>query len=371
MKKLPLIIFLLTSALYGATGDIRIQQRSAAGSWPDVVFNTANNRILGTNATGVPSLVTVGTGLGLASGTLTNAGVTSAIGTANQITASAGTGAVTFSLPTAVVGVNSFTAETTTNLTLAGGSSGLRATLGQGASGILTLDSATANFEVSVNFKSTASSADRGMTLFVANNAATQFSLNSSNQATSGAAVAYGFVGTSATPSGTPNISFMKLMPTVNWGGTPGAGTFRALHIAVTETALPTGTNHLIAAYAGAAGTTEKFSVTNGGNLFAAGTLTATTLNLGGATVTDVLTATAALDFGSILAANSADLTISVTGAAVGMNVLPGLPADPDASLAFDWFVSATNVVTVRAHNVGSIAVDQVSKTFRATVVSF
>lgn len=100
--------------------------------------------------------------------------------------------------------------------------------------------------------------------------------------------------------------------------------------------------------------------------------ITALSLALsGGSAVVDIRTATAALDFGNILAAASADLTITVTGAAVGDNVLPGLPADPDASLAFDWIVTAANTVTVRAHNVGSIAVDQASKTFRATIIGF
>lgn len=56
------------------------------------------------------------------------------------------------------------------------------------------------------------------------------------------------------------------IAPTINYSNaTPGAGSYEALKIAVTETALPTGTNYLIRASAGAAGTTEKFSVTNAG----------------------------------------------------------------------------------------------------------
>lgn len=81
------------------------------------------------------------------------------------------------------------------------------------------------------------------------------------------------------------------------------------------------------------------------------------------------LTATAALDFGNILAASSADLTITVTGAAVGDAVILGPPAAPDASLTFLGFVSAADTVTVRAFNIGAVAVDQASMTFRATVL--
>lgn len=81
------------------------------------------------------------------------------------------------------------------------------------------------------------------------------------------------------------------------------------------------------------------------------------------------LTATDSLDFGNILAAASADLTITVTGAAVGDAVILGPPAAPDSSLTFLAFVSAADTVTVRAFNVGSLAVDQAAMTFRVTVI--
>lgn len=56
--------------------------------------------------------------------------------------------------------------------------------------------------------------------------------------------------------------------PTINYSaGTPGAGSYEALKIGVIETALPTGTNYLIRASAGSAGTTDKFTVDNAGNL--------------------------------------------------------------------------------------------------------
>jgi len=56
----------------------------------------------------------------------------------------------------------------------------------------------------------------------------------------------------------------IKINPVINYAS-GGTGSYNALRIAVTETALPSGANYLIHAAAGAAGTTEKFSVTNTG----------------------------------------------------------------------------------------------------------
>ena len=80
------------------------------------------------------------------------------------------------------------------------------------------------------------------------------------------------------------------------------------------------------------------------------------------------LTATGALDFASIAAAASADLTIAVAGAAVNDAVSVGLPAAPTAGLIFQGFVSAAGTVTVRATNITAGAVDAASATYRVTV---
>ena len=56
-------------------------------------------------------------------------------GTTNQVTVTNADTAVTLSLPTTIANVNSVTAQTTTNLTLTGGSTGASLVLGQGASG--------------------------------------------------------------------------------------------------------------------------------------------------------------------------------------------------------------------------------------------
>ncbi len=85
--------------------------------------------------------------------------------------------------------------------------------------------------------------------------------------------------------------------------------------------------------------------------------------------VAKVLTATAALDFPSIAAAASADLTVTVTNAAVNDGVILGLPAAPAAGLVFNGFVSAANTVTVRASNITAAPIDPASATYRVTVV--
>jgi hypothetical protein len=81
------------------------------------------------------------------------------------------------------------------------------------------------------------------------------------------------------------------------------------------------------------------------------------------------LTATATLDFPSTNAQLSADLTIAVTGAAVGNPVILGTPAAPDANSAFTAFVSASGVVTVRFHNYSSGAINPASGSFTVIVI--
>jgi len=85
-----------------------------------------------------------------------------------------------------------------------------------------------------------------------------------------------------------------------------------------------------------------------------------------------VLSATATLDFTSTLTlADSTDLTVTVTGAAVGDAVFIGLPAAPQANFTFMGFVSAADTVTVRAHNCSAGTLDPASATYRVTVVKF
>jgi hypothetical protein len=96
-----------------------------------------------------------------------------------------------------------------------------------------------------------------------------------------------------------------------------------------------------------------------------AGLATAASLNLGGATVTDILTATATLDFA---AADPSDLTITVTGAALGDAVSIGAQhGSVGSNNVFYGWVSAADTVTIR--KTGSA--DPASGTFRAVVWKF
>ena len=89
-----------------------------------------------------------------------------------------------------------------------------------------------------------------------------------------------------------------------------------------------------------------------------------------GATVTKILTATASLDFPSISAASQADLTITVTGAATGDEVIMALPAAPTAGLVFNAFVSAANTVTVRASNITGSPINPSAAPFGVIVIN-
>lgn len=104
------------------------------------------------------------------------------------------------------------------------------------------------------------------------------------------------------------------------------------------------------------------------------GNAAVTTGNLtigGGAAILKVLTNTATLDFGSTAPGAVTDLTITVTGAALGDVVILGVPNGSTVAAGdFTAWVSATNTVTVRFANnqlVGSL--DPASGTFRATVL--
>jgi hypothetical protein len=89
-----------------------------------------------------------------------------------------------------------------------------------------------------------------------------------------------------------------------------------------------------------------------------------------GATISKVLAASAALDFASISTASQGNLTITVTGAAVGDEVILALPAAPTAGLVFNAFVSAADTVTVRASNITGSSIDAASATYGVVVLS-
>lgn len=86
---------------------------------------------------------------------------------------------------------------------------------------------------------------------------------------------------------------------------------------------------------------------------------------------TNVLTATATLDFGSIAAAATATLTVTVTGATTNDSVALGLPAAPTSGIVFQAYVSAADTVTVSATNITAAPIDPASATYRVTVFNY
>lgn len=92
-----------------------------------------------------------------------------------------------------------------------------------------------------------------------------------------------------------------------------------------------------------------------------------------GTKILKVLSSAATLDFGSVAANSFADLTIMVTGAALGDTVSLGVPNGSILNdISFFGWVSATNTVTIRCSNVSNTtARDPASGTFRATVTQF
>jgi hypothetical protein len=87
-----------------------------------------------------------------------------------------------------------------------------------------------------------------------------------------------------------------------------------------------------------------------------------------GASITKIRTASASLNFPSISAVSQADLTITVTGAAVNDEVMLGLPAAPTAGIVFNAFVSATDTVTIRASNITASPIDPAAATYSVIV---
>lgn len=76
----------------------------------------------------------------------------------------------------------------------------------------------------------------------------------------------------------------------------------------------------------------------------------------------------ATLDFPNTAAQSSSDLTVSVTGAAVGQMVALGAPSSA-AGTGYTAFVSAPSVVTVRFLNASAVAVNPASADFAIAVL--
>jgi hypothetical protein len=115
----------------------------------------------------------------------------------------------------------------------------------------------------------------------------------------------------------------------------------------------------------------NRFCIHTNGTVYASGSaIVAGSVTIGGGTaIQAVYYGTGTLDFGSTSAQTSADLTITVTGAAAGDPVTLAVPtAAVLANCDYTAWVSGANTVTVRLNNYSSSAKDPASGTFGATV---
>jgi hypothetical protein len=108
------------------------------------------------------------------------------------------------------------------------------------------------------------------------------------------------------------------------------------------------------------------------GNATAPRTLTLP--NITGAIPIALISTSTALNFGNITTGGFFDLTITLTGAATTDVVFvtcldtAGRGAT-DGKLVFEAFVSATNTVTVRAHNPTSGSIDPAQYNFKVAII--
>jgi hypothetical protein len=123
----------------------------------------------------------------------------------------------------------------------------------------------------------------------------------------------------------------------------------------------------------GVASATAKLDVN--GNVNTRGNLTTTgsvTIGSGGTAITNVLSTNATLDFNSTNSGASSDLTITLSGVAVGDPVFLAVDnSSVSGGTNFTAWVSAANTVTVRFNNYSSSAVNPSSGTFRVAVMKF
>lgn len=100
------------------------------------------------------------------------------------------------------------------------------------------------------------------------------------------------------------------------------------------------------------------------------GTTLASITKAGYITAANILLGSAALDFPSTAANTTSDLTLTVTGAALGDSVFVGAPnAAVLAGVSYFGWVSATNTVTIRLTNISAVSVNPASATFNVRII--
>jgi hypothetical protein len=144
------------------------------------------------------------------------------------------------------------------------------------------------------------------------------------------------------------------------------------------STVIPQGRELLIADWSGSASTTITITASPGADTIVGDTavnhpygqlslIWNGTAWVGRATRAPNLSATATLDFPTVIAASHADLTMTVTGAVVGDIVT--LDAPPLGGIFYTASVTSTNTVTVRARNYTAGNINPASGTFKAVIV--
>jgi hypothetical protein len=233
------------------------------------------------------------------------------------------------------------------------------------------------NFPILFNTTSTANTLTYGGTRFFRNTSTLnngngfQFSFNN----TSSAAAEYSYFGSYIidNTAGSEDGGFI-LSPTLNATRTEAMRITNTGNVGIGQTT-PTAVLHLKAGTATASTAPLKFTSGvnltsplggemefNGTNLFFSPSTTRHTVNHG-------LTGSATLNFPSTLTMLSADLTITVTGAADGDVVSLGVPnAAVNANTFYSAWVSAANTVTVRFNNYSIGTVDPASALFKVFV---
>ena len=157
-------------------------------------------------------------------------------------------------------------------------------------------------------------------------------SASSSNTDTSTSRTFHTFNGGFSPASGTPTNTFMGLNPTINWGGTPGAGAYDIFKINVTETSVPTGEKNLINVGTGGGSYAFKFKVSNAGKATfdatntAGGTTGNQTINKPSGTVNFAASATSITVTNSLVTTSSIILCVVRTNdtTAYVKNCVPG-----------------------------------------------
>lgn len=156
-----------------------------------------------------------------------------------------------------------------------------------------------------------------------------------------------------------------------------GAGVAFNGNTSTTKLAAPTAYIHAAAGLAAASGAPQKYT---------AGVAAQTSLEVGAVNydgtnlfLSDAtynylqlkaLVSVATLDFPNTLAQTDSDLTVTVTGAAVGDEVILGVPnASTQTGSCFSAWVSAANTVTVRFSVYGITAKDPASGSFKVSVI--